>query len=115
MELVFGLKKMVNFSNPVSVSGLSSSGSIGDVKVSKDGQTIVLDITQSGKRTFLSKDGGNTFIDLHDNGQLIGFGVGRAEYAISDSLNPDGKYTLFALFSSTPELLQFFKKLLSPF
>jgi hypothetical protein len=99
--LGFGLKKMVNFSNPVSVSGLSSSGSIGDVKVSKDGQTIVLDITQSGKRTFLSKDGGNTFIDLHDNSQLIGFGVGRAEYAISDSLNADGKYTLYALFSST--------------
>ena len=99
--LGFGLKKMVDLGTPTSVTGVSSSGSVGDVKVSKDGQTIILDITQSGKRTFISKDGGSSFTDLHANGQLSGFGVGRAEYAISDSLNVNGKYTLYALFSST--------------
>tara|TARA_Y100000589_G_C27197935_1_gene647883 strand:+ start:3171 stop:6284 length:3114 start_codon:yes stop_codon:yes gene_type:complete len=97
----FGLKKMVDLGIPTSVSGISSSGSVGDVKVSKDGQTIILDITQSGKRTFISNDGGNSFTDLHSTGQLSGFGVGRAEYAISDTLNSDGHYTLYALFSST--------------
>ncbi len=99
--LGFGLKKMVDFGSPTSVSGVSSSGSVGDVKVSTDGQTIILDITQSGKRTFISKDGGSSFTDLHSNSQLSGFGIGRAEYAISDLKNTTGNYTIYALFSSS--------------
>ena len=43
---------------------------------------IILGIDQGGVRTWISTDGGN-WTDLHSNGELQGFGMIRAEYAIS--------------------------------
>ena len=84
----------------VSISGIPSNASIGDVKVSEDGQVMILGVYQGGVRSWISQDGGANWTDLHSNGELSGSGLGRGEYAISKYKNDDGNYTLYALFSS---------------
>ena len=84
----------------VSISGIPSNASIGDVKVSEDGQVMILGVYLGGIRSWISQDGGSNWTDLHSNGELSGSGLGRGEYAISKYKNDDGNYTLYALFSS---------------
>ena len=83
------------------VSGISSNATIGDVKVSEDGQVIILGIDQGGVRTWISTDGGSNWTDLHSNGELPGFGMIRAEYAISKNKNSNGNYTIYTLFANS--------------
>ena len=99
-----GLMKIDNLNaNPTgtSVSGISANATIGDVKVSDDGNVIILGLDQGGIRTWISTDAGSNWTDLHSNGQLSGFGMIRGEYAISDSTNSDGNYILYALFANS--------------
>ena len=99
-----GLMKIDNLNaNPTgtSVSGISTNATIGDVKVSDDGNVIILGLDQGGIRTWISTDAGSNWTDLHSNGQLSGFGMIRGEYAISDSTNSDGNYILYALFANS--------------
>ena len=99
-----GLMKIDNLNaNPTgtSVSGISTNATIGDVKVSDDGNVIILGLDQGGVRTWISTDAGSNWTDLHSNGQLSGFGMIRGEYAISDSTNLDGNYILYALFANS--------------
>ena len=99
-----GLNKIDNMTaipSASSVSGISSNATIGDVKVSEDGQVIILGLDQGGIRTWVSTDGGSTWTDLHSNGELQGFGKIRGEYAISKNKNADGFYTLYALFANS--------------
>ena len=93
-----GLNKIDNMTavpSGISVSGITSNATIGDVKVSEDGQVIILGIDQGGVRTWISNDGGSTWTDLHSNGELQGFGMGRAEYAISK--NKNSTVTMFCM------------------
>ena len=98
-----GLNTMALNANPTgeSVSGIATNATIGDVKVSNDGNVIILGIDQGGIRTWISTDAGNSWTDLHSNGELEGFGMIRGEYAISDSTNSDGNYILYALFANS--------------
>ena len=99
-----GLNKIDNMTAVPSgslVSGISSNATIGDVKVSEDGQVIILGIDQGGVRTWISTDGGSNWTDLHSNGELQGFGMIRAEYAISKNKNSNGNYTIYSLFANS--------------
>ena len=106
-----GLKKIDNLNaNPtgVSVTGIPTNATIGDVKVSEDGNVIILGVDQGGVRTWISNDAGSSWTNLHSNGELIGTGMLRSEYAISkyknsnNSTNPsDSAYVLYALFANS--------------
>ena len=92
-----GVKKVVDLGTPSSVNGVPTA-TTGDIKVSNDGQVLITGVSQGGQRTWVSQDGGNTWTDLHSNGQLTGSGAGRSEYAISSFKNANGFYTLYACF-----------------
>ena len=91
-----GVKKITDLGSPVSMSGVPTT-TTGDVKVSVDGQVIVTGVSQGGQRTWVSQDGGSTWTDLHSNGQLVGSGATRSEYAISSFKNANGDYTLYCV------------------
>ena len=99
-----GLMKIDNLNaNPTgtSVSGISTNATIGDVKVSDDGNVIILGLDQGGIRTWISTDAGSNWTDLHSNGELSGFGMIRGEYAISQNTNSNNNYTIYALFANS--------------
>ncbi|MDG1237566.1 MAG: T9SS type A sorting domain-containing protein [Flavobacteriales bacterium] len=106
-----GLKKIDNLNaNPtgVSVTGIPTNATIGDVKVSEDGNVIILGVDQGGVRTWISYDAGSSWTNLHSNGELTGTGMLRSEYAISkyknsnNAANPsDSAYVLYALFANS--------------
>jgi hypothetical protein len=85
----------------VSISGIPNNATIGDLKISEDGQVMILGLDQGGIRSWISQDGGANWTDLHSNGELSGFGFIRGEYAISKNKNDAGFYTLYALFASS--------------
>ena len=66
---------------------------------------MILGIDLGGVRSWSRQDGGLTWTDLHSNGQLHGFGMGRSEYAISKNKNSDEKYTLYCIFSTSGGVL----------
>jgi len=106
-----GLKKIDNLNaNPsgVSVTGIPTNATIGDVKVSEDGNVIILGVDQGGVRTWISYDAGSSWTNLHSNGELTGTGMLRSEYAISKYKNlnnpnnpSDSSYVLYALFANS--------------
>ena len=106
-----GLMKIDNLNaNPtgVSVTGIPTNATIGDVKVSEDGNVIILGVDQGGVRTWISYDAGSSWTNLHSNGELTGTGMLRSEYAISkyknsnNAANPsDSAYVLYALFANS--------------
>jgi len=100
-----GLNKITNYTTTQSISGISNNSTIGDFKISEDGQVMILGIDLGGVRSWSSQDGGLTWTDLHSNGQLQGFGMGRSEYAISKNKNSDEKYTLYCIFSTSGGVL----------
>lgn len=92
-----GLKKSVNKGTLTQVGNISSSLSLGDVKVSGDGQVIITGgVSGPAYKTYLSTDGGNNFTDLHTSGQILGTGIMRMEYALSYEKNSSNKYSLWA-------------------
>ena len=94
-----GLKKYSN-GTTTTITGLGNSSTIQDFQISGDGQCMLLG-SAAGTRieTYSSQDGGTTWTNLHPS-QLNGFGNGRGEYSISANKNSDGKYVMYALFSS---------------
>ncbi len=99
-----GVKKITDLGAPVAVTGVPTT-TTGDVKVSIDGQVIITGVAQGGQRTWVSQDGGSTWTDLHSNGQIVGSGAGRSEYAISTYKNANGEYSLYcALVTSSGSL-----------
>jgi len=96
-----GLNESSNYQSSQSVSGISATATIGDAKISQDGQHIVVGVSQGGIRTWVSHDAGSTFTDMHANGSLQGFGFIRGEYSISQEKNTGGKYVMYALFANT--------------
>ena len=96
-----GLNESSNYQSSQSVSGISATATIGDAKISQDGQHIVVGVSQGGIRTWVSHDAGSTFTDMHANGSLQGFGFIRGEYSISQEKNIGGKYVMYALFANT--------------
>ena len=100
-----GLNKIEQGMTPtpqgISISGIPTNSTIGDLKVSEDGQVMILGLDQGGIRTWISQDGGVNWTDLHTNGELSGFGYIRGEYAISKNKNDANNYTLYALFASS--------------
>ncbi len=96
-----GLNESSNYQSSSNVSGISSTATIGDVKISDDGQHIVVGVRQGGIRTWVSHDAGASFTDMHANGVLQGFGFIRGEYSISQQKNSDGKYVMYALFANS--------------
>jgi hypothetical protein len=74
-----------------------SSGACQALKVSKDGQVIVAAF--GSNKTFVSTDGGASFID--QSGSItqnkVPQGSPRIEYTISSIKNDDNKYTLYAV------------------
>ena len=85
----------------IAVSGIPSNSTIGDLKVSEDGQVMILGLDQGGIRSWISQDGGANWTDLHTNNKLSGFGYIRGEYAISKNKDDVNGYTLYALFASS--------------
>jgi hypothetical protein len=78
----------------VNVSGSNSFTSA--VEITKDGTVIV---TVQNSRVYVSKDGGNTFSNRADAGlanPITSADVGRVEFAISDGLNDNGQYSIYA-------------------
>ena len=96
-----GLNESSNYQSSQSVSGISATATIGDVKISEDGQHIVLGVRQGGVRTWVSHDAGSSFTDMHANGVLQGFGFIRGEYSISKEKNSDDNYVMYALFANS--------------
>ena len=96
-----GLNKITNYTTTQNISGISNNSTIGDFKISEDGQVMILGIDFAGIRSWASQDGGQTWTDLHSNGQLQTFGMGRSEYAISKYKNSAGNYTLYCIFSTS--------------
>ncbi len=99
-----GLKKVENLGTPTAVAGVTSATTV-DVKVSNDGQVIIVGLAQGGQRSFISQDGGNNWTDLHSNGQLSGSGMSRVEYGISYEKNASDNYTIYAVFANSASKL----------
>ena len=100
-----GLNKIEQGINSVfesnTISGIPTNATIGDLKVSEDGQVMILGLDQGGIRSWISQDGGANWTSLHANGQLSGIGTIRGEYAISKNKNDNSFYTLYALFAAS--------------
>jgi len=96
-----GLNESSNYQSSQSVSGISATATIGDAKISQDGQHIVVGVSQGGIRTWVSHDAGSTFTEMHANGSLQGFGIITGEYSISQEKNIGGNYVMYALFANT--------------
>jgi photosystem II stability/assembly factor-like uncharacterized protein len=100
-----GLNKIEQGMNVIpeanTISGIPTNATIGDLKVSEDGQVMILGLDQGGIRSWISQDGGLNWTDLHSNGELSGTGTIRGEYAISKNKNDANNYTLYALFASS--------------
>lgn len=74
----------------------TTTGSCNALQISKDGSLIICAI--GSNRTFVSADGGSTFVDKSGNtGAVVPVGAGRMEYAISATKNASNKYTLYAI------------------
>jgi hypothetical protein len=99
-----GLKKVENLGTPTAVTGVTTATSI-DVKVSNDGQVIIVGVAQGAQRTFVSQDGGNNWTDLHSNNQLPGSGMSRVEYGISHEKDASGNYSIYAVFANSASKL----------
>jgi hypothetical protein len=67
------------------------------LKISKDEQVIVAAF--GSNKTYVSEDGGLSFDDKSGSSasNLVPNGASRIEYAISPTLNNDGKYSLYAV------------------
>ena len=100
-----GLNKITNYTTTQSISGISNNSTIGDFKISKDGLVMILGVDLGGVRSWSSQDGGQTWTDLHSNGQLQGFGMGRSEYAISKYKDSSDNYTLYCIFATSGGIL----------
>ena len=91
-----GVKRVTDLGTPESMPGLPVT-TTGDVKVSVDGQVLITGVSQGGQRSWVSQDGGASWTDLHSNGQLVGSGAGRSEYAISPFKNANGDYSVYCV------------------
>ncbi|MFN3916961.1 MAG: T9SS type A sorting domain-containing protein [Flavobacteriales bacterium] len=100
------LKPIENFTVGAVPSGLGVSTNIQDVKISNDGNHLVCGGVSGSYRTYVSNDGGLSFVDKSGTGpgQVVGSGISRTEYAISHeklpagSQNP-GAYTMMCAMS----------------
>ncbi|MFN5417596.1 MAG: T9SS type A sorting domain-containing protein [Flavobacteriia bacterium] len=75
-----------------------AGGSCDALKVSKDGQVIVVSMSNTGK-TYVSNDGGSSFTDVSGtiaNGKVPA-GANRIEYSISPTKNADNAYTVYCV------------------
>lgn len=74
----------------------AGTGGCNALQISKDGQVIVAGI--GANKTFVSTDGGTTFVDKSGNSTsgLVPQGASRIEYAISHS-RVGGKYSIYAV------------------
>ena len=74
-----GLNKIEQGMNVIpeanTISGIPTNATIGDLKVSEDGQVMILGLDQGGVRSWISQDGGVNWTDLHSNGELSGTGI----------------------------------------
>lgn len=78
----------------------TTSGQASAIQISKDGSVIVA--AAGSQRTFVSTDGGNTFVDKGGSGAgLVPLGAGRIEYAISPNKNSSNRYSLYAVRTSS--------------
>ena len=78
-----------------------ASGACLALKVSKDGQVIVASI--GANRTFVSSDGGTSFVDRSGSTvqNKVPQGAPRMEYAISNTKNSNNSYTIYAVRTSS--------------
>ena len=81
--------------------GWLANSTIGDLKISKDGNVMILGVGQGGMRTWISQDAGANWTDLHSSGALSGQSTIRVEYAISDFKNTDSNYVMYAAFANS--------------
>ena len=97
-----GLKKWkLEETSMTSVSVLGQNGGVNALKVSKDGEVIIVNISNL---TFVSKDGGDTFENKSSNNpvdNLVGSNANRIEYTISAGSNSSGKYSLYAVLTNS--------------
>ncbi len=90
-----GLKKW-NFNDATLTSVTTGSGACTALSCSPNGKIIVVGI--GSNKTYVSSDFGVTFTDKSGTGAgLVPSGAARIEYAVSPTLNSDGKYTLYAV------------------
>lgn len=91
-----GLKKWKLGLTAMESTGSPTSGCFA-LKISKDEQVIVAAF--GSNKTYISTDGGLTFTDKSGSAtsNLVPTGAARIEYAISPTLNDDGKYSLYAV------------------
>jgi hypothetical protein len=81
-----------------SISITGGGGSCDALKVSKDGNVVVISTGGTGK-TFVSNDGGASFTDKSgsDASGKVPAGAPRIEYTISSSKNASNNYTIYAI------------------
>ena len=89
-----GLKKW-QLGDAALTSVTAGAGSCTALKVSKDGQVLVAGF--GANKTFVSNDGGNSWMDKSGTGAgLVPQGASRIEYAISPT-KQSGQYSLYAV------------------
>jgi hypothetical protein len=95
MATATGLKKW-KLGDATTTSVPATGGGCFALQVSKNGQVIVA--AYNSNKTFVSTDGGASFEDKSGTSanNLVPNGAARIEYAISPTLNANGKYSLYA-------------------
>ena len=96
-----GLKKWKVGDASMTSIGVGQAGGVNALKVSKDGQVIIVNISNL---TFVSKDGGASFENKSSNtpaDNLVGSSAARIEYTISAGLNSSGKHSLYAVLTNS--------------
>jgi hypothetical protein len=96
-----GLKKWKVGDASMTSVNLGQAGGVNALKVSKDGQIIVVNISNL---TFVSKDGGVTFDNKSSNNpsdMLVASSAARIEYTISAGLNSSGFHSLYAVLTNS--------------
>ena len=92
-----GLKKW-KFGDASLTSVTVTTGACNALKVSSDGNVLVAAF--GSNKTYVSTDGGETFVDKSGNSSsptTVPVGAGRIEYTISKSLNSNNQYSLYAV------------------
>ncbi len=93
-----GLKKW-NFNDLTLTDVTTGNGACNALASSPNGQVIVAAI--GSNKTYVSTDGGNSFVDKSGSGAgNVVSGAGRIEYAVSQSTNSSGNYSVYAVRTS---------------
>lgn len=91
---------------PVVVSAIPTNR-VTDLKISKDGNVMVLSVNSSGIRTYVSTDAGANWTNVSGTGstQIPSSNTNRIEYAISHE-KVNGMYNIYATCASTSATLK---------